>query len=365
MATQSPDDRKLLLDERKLALEEQKFAFDKTRERGTAWKSPLLITILTAAAAAGGNAVVSRLNADGQMRVERLKGEQALITEMIKTGGDDAKTAANLSFLVETGLIEDATRRAQLKAYLDRLKTRPDLLPTLPSASPLPASTAQRAALVTPTGACQSRGAKGELCVEQGILLQPNGKPFDVVDATRRTDALKEPPIAVVLHFSAAADGGGKRFFTNPMSPGSAHVEINRDGSITQLVPFDIAANHAGASAWNGHSNLNGSTIGISFANYGPLSGGPGKWRTMTGQILPDDRVVLIAPAAGGPPAGWERYTEAQLRAGEEVLRALVAAYPSIHAVLPHSGVTVPAGRKVDPGPALPLARFAALVPSQ
>jgi len=43
--------------------------------------------------------VVSRLNADAQLRVERLKGEQALITEMIKTDGDVGKTANNLRFL--------------------------------------------------------------------------------------------------------------------------------------------------------------------------------------------------------------------------------------------------------------------------
>ena len=361
LTDQGSEARKLALEERRLALEEQKWQAEQaagSRDKGSPWKNPLLIAILTAAAAAGGNAVVSRLNADGQLRVERLKGEQALITEMIKTGGDDAKTAANLRFLVETGLISDAARRAQLSAYLDRLKTRPELLPSLPSATPLPPSAAARAAGLAPSDACKARLAKAALCVEQGILLKPDGKPFDVVDATRRTDALKSPPIAIVLHFSGGPDGAGQATFKNPSVGGSAHIEINRDGSITQLVPFDIAANHVGVGAWNGHRNLNATTIGISFANWGQLSGQPGDWRTFTGRPVPDRDVDVVS--AAGRTVAWERYTDAQLKAGEQVVRALVAAYPTLGAVLAHSAVS--GGRKTDPGPALPMRRFEALV---
>lgn len=356
MATRSVEERKLELQERQVALEEQKLA----GERGLPWKNPLLIAILTAAAAAGGNAVVSLLNADGLVRVERLKGEQALITEMIKTGGDDAKTAANLRFLVETGLISDATRRAQLRSYLDRLKARPDLLPSLPSAGALPASAAKRAALIAPGDACKARLARQELCIQNGILLQPNGKPFDVADGTRRTDPLKAQPVAIILHFSGGPDGAAKALFKSPAAPGSAHIEINRDGSITQLVPFDIAANHVGASVWNGLRNLNSNTIGVSFANWGRLQGGPGTWRSWSGKAVPDNK-VFVHGSADHSPEGWELYSEAEVEAGERVVSALIAAYPTIRAVLPHSAVGMPPGRKTDPGPAMPIQRLQAV----
>ncbi len=97
------------------------------------------------------------------------------------------------------------------------------------------------------------------------------------------------------------------------------------------------------------------------FANYGRLDGQPGAWRNLRGETVPDGQ-VLVVREADGRATGWERYTPAQLQAAEKVLRALKAAYPSLRAVLAHSAIAVPRGRKLDPGPALPIDRLNALV---
>jgi len=49
----------------------------------------------------------------------------------------------------------------------------------------------------------------------------------------------------------------------------SAHIHIDREGKITQLVAFDRVAWHAGVSEWRGVSGLNSQAIGIEIQNTG------------------------------------------------------------------------------------------------
>jgi hypothetical protein len=128
-AEQRRAERELALKERELALKEREA---QRQNRGEAWKSPLVLAILTAALAAGGNATLSYLGARQQHGLETLKAEGARILEMIKT--DDTEQAArNLAFLVDTGLVENQQIRDKLGAFL---KTRtPENSPSLPSPS--------------------------------------------------------------------------------------------------------------------------------------------------------------------------------------------------------------------------------------
>lgn len=366
-AVPSFEERKLALEQDRLAFERERWVADQARgekDVGSPWRSPLLIAILTAAAAAGGNAVVSRLNADGQVRLERLKGEQALITEMIRTGGDADKTRANLAFLLDTGLVTDRDRVRKMRDYLERTEARPELLPSLPTAGGATgeASVTERARSAVIGADCKTRAAAGGYCVENAVLIGSGGKPFELVDASRRTDKLTGPPMAIVLHFTAGPDGAAKRLFSDPGRPGSSHIEINRDGSITQFVPFDIVANHAGAGELNGVRTLNSRTIGIDLANWGALQGAPGAWRTYAGKPVPDAAVFTVTDPATGKVSGWERYTPVQLAALERTIAALLRAYPDIGAIVGHADVARPRGRKIDPGPALPMDRLRRLL---
>jgi len=173
-----------------------------------------------------------------------------------------------------------------------------------------------------------------------------------------------QPPQLIVLHATYTGDRTAVRFLTGgqQISNASAHVVIDRDGTVTQLVPFDVASFHVGPSSWNGLTGLNNKSIGVEFSNWGQLKGGPGAWQSYSGVAIPDDRVFTTAPDADGKVTGWERYTDAQLAAAERIVAALVRQYPSLRAVVGHAEIALPAGRKTDPGPALSLDRFRALL---
>lgn len=60
-------------------------------------------------------------------------------------------------------------------------------------------------------------------------------------------------PKFLVLHFTAGRSAQESvDWLKSKNAKASAHVVIGRDGSVTQLVPFDRIAWHAGASSWEG-----------------------------------------------------------------------------------------------------------------
>lgn len=95
----------------------------------------------------------------------------------------------------------------------------------------------------------------------------------------------------------------------------SAHLIVGKDGDVYQLVPFNVAAWHAGKSSYEGQSGVNAFSIGIE--NVG------------TGKTWPD----------------------AQIEANRAIIEALFLAYP-IEDVVGHEDVAP--GRKPDPGPRYP-----------
>lgn len=96
----------------------------------------------------------------------------------------------------------------------------------------------------------------------------------------------------------------------------SSHVVIARDGMLTQYVPFDRRAWHAGQSHWRGRDGCNDFSIGIELEGT-------------------DD----------------EPYDERQYEALAGLIAALQRAYPSLAEgwIAGHSDVSP--GRKTDPGP--------------
>jgi len=97
----------------------------------------------------------------------------------------------------------------------------------------------------------------------------------------------------------------------------SAHVLIARDGALTQYVPFDARAWHAGKSEHCGRTACNDFSVGIELEGTDELP-----------------------------------YTGAQYRALGELIAALRRRYPSLQQadVVGHSDIAP--GRKTDPGPA-------------
>lgn len=167
-------------------------------------------------------------------------------------------------------------------------------------------------------------------------------------------------PRFLIVHYTAGGTASGAiSWFKTPGSSASAHLVIDHTGAITQCVPFNRVAWHAGRSAWQGTVGLNSHSVGIEIVNWGLLRGEPGAWRSATGRHLPDDR-VLRARHKNFDPAithGWEVFDEAQIEATEQAALAIVRHYgiPESH-VLGHDDIAP--GRKQDPGPAFDLDRL-------
>lgn len=181
----------------------------------------------------------------------------------------------------------------------------------------------------------------------------------------------------IVMHYTAGGSGSASRDYMM-LSPrekqkrlgaskpvyASAHLVVDRDGAIWQIVPFNLKARHAGVSVWKGLNSLNRFSIGIEIANYGWLDRqGDGSYkRSDTPRFAAED--VTVGPMPGGTEIkGWENYPLAQLDAVERVTRALLAKFPTIGEILGHQEISP--GRKFDPGPAFPMQRFRNLVDSR
>lgn len=144
----------------------------------------------------------------------------------------------------------------------------------------------------------------------------------------------------------------------------SAHLVIGRNGRIVQMVAFNRRAWHAGICRWGDIEGLNAYAIGIELDNAGRLQRrGDGAWvHPASGRVLPASEVIEAQHKAEARPAGWHAYTKAQLRAAAAAARALHDRYGFID-VLSHDDIAP--GRKVDPGPAFPMAsRIGAKIPA-
>ena len=97
----------------------------------------------------------------------------------------------------------------------------------------------------------------------------------------------------------------------------SSHVLIARDGGLTQYVPFDLRAWHAGTSEWRGRGACNDFSIGVELEG------------------------TDEAP-----------YDERQYEALADLVAALQRAYPSLADGWIAGHADIAPGRKTDPGPA-------------
>lgn len=164
-------------------------------------------------------------------------------------------------------------------------------------------------------------------------------------------------PRFLILHYTAGSSAAGTvAWFRNPASRVSAHLVIARDGTVTQLVPFDREAWHAGQSRWGSLSGLNRHSIGIELDNAGCLIRSGGKWVSpLSRRSYPDSEVTVAChrnDPPGTPPCGWHSYTPEQIEATLECSMALIDQY-GLADVLGHEDIAP--GRKRDPGPDFPL----------
>lgn len=181
-------------------------------------------------------------------------------------------------------------------------------------------------------------------------------------------------PTYVVMHYTAGWNAASAvNNFKNKASKVSAHVVVERDGTITQCVPFNRVAWHAGPSIYDGHNGMNNFSIGIEIVNIGFLRekpGAPGVYQMSSGSAwsdVPADRLKdfdlsVRAPNArvGGGNYIWPAYTAKQIAAVKDLFAALLATY-KIKDVTGHETIDT-RHWKTDPGPAFPMTVFKDMV---
>lgn len=177
----------------------------------------------------------------------------------------------------------------------------------------------------------------------------------------------KLDPRFIVMHYTAGWTAESAiNTLKNPSRKASAHIVLDYDGSITQMVDFDTIAWHAGKSRYQGYNGLNRYSIGIEIVNIG--------WLRKIGNDLYQDAygnkvtresigVPLIEAKHSTVGSGtfyWPSYTKEQLDALEELTELLIEEYGIID-IVSHEEIDT-RGWKTDPGPAFPMNRFKGLL---
>jgi N-acetylmuramoyl-L-alanine amidase len=167
-------------------------------------------------------------------------------------------------------------------------------------------------------------------------------------------------PTLLVYHYTAATTAASSiNWLTTAVSKASAHLIIDIDGTITQLVPFNYAAWHAGLSRYEGRPKVNGFSIGVELVNPGPLTyDSHQRLTTLRGERWRGAAVTAPHDHLSCPYTLWAAYARAQLASLIDVSSVLALRY-GIQQVTGHSDITT---RKLDPGPAFPMGEFRALV---
>jgi N-acetylmuramoyl-L-alanine amidase len=158
----------------------------------------------------------------------------------------------------------------------------------------------------------------------------------------------------IVIHYT-----GGSNFqssvdhLCSEKAKASAHLVIGREGQVTQLVPFDTIAWHAGASQWKGRTGMNQYSIGIELDNAGELSRNEaGHYTSWFNRIYAADEVFKGTHRNKTESSFWHAYTEEQLDKVFEICDLLCDTY-GIKVIVGHEEIAPK--RKTDPGPAFPL----------
>lgn len=104
---------------------------------------------------------------------------------------------------------------------------------------------------------------------------------FAEFDETNKTSgAFKSGlPDTIVIHYTAGGSAmSAINSFKDTDINASAHIVVDTDGSLTQMVPFHKIAWHAGKSTWLDRKDLNNYSIGIEIVNAAGLNirSGPG-----------------------------------------------------------------------------------------
>ena len=166
--------------------------------------------------------------------------------------------------------------------------------------------------LLSPNCDQRPEDSRIDLLVIHNISLPPNeyGGPYIDQLFTNQLDPSEHDYFSEIAHLEV-----------------SSHLLINREGQVTQYVPFCCRAWHAGQSCFEGKEKCNDFSIGI--------------------ELEGDDETP---------------FTDVQYEALGQITKSIMLAYPAItqDRITGHSDIAP--GRKTDPGPHFDWQRYLALL---
>ena len=170
-------------------------------------------------------------------------------------------------------------------------------------------------------------------------------------------------PKFIVMHYTAGYTAQSAiNTLTRKGSGVSAHVTVDLDGTITQHVPFNVKAWHAGPSRHMGYNGLNSHSVGIEIVNIGFLRQvRTGQYQDAYGNVrddgdFPNGLVAAPNSRVGSGVFYWPVYPQAQLEAVDRLTADLTSKYPILD-IVSHEEIDT-RGWKTDPGPAFPMKLF-------
>ena len=193
------------------------------------------------------------------------------------------------------------------------------------------------------------------MIIQQHKLVHESGDPSIQFKNSPNQSGVIQPKYLIIHYTAGRSAKSSIDWFMNPEASASAHLVIAMDGTITQMVPFNKKAFHAGVSHWAGLEGLNSHSIGIELDNPGKLKQTGNKWTAWFGQEYPATKVMIATHKNQTTPAGWHVYTPEQIESCIKVSQVIFNHY-GLKDILGHDDISP--GRKEDPGPAFPMGSF-------
>lgn len=342
-----------------IRLAEARLAQDAARAE---WLSPGMVATVGALIALISSGLTAALGGLFQIQTERMKTEKEIALEdkrvnaeletmrqeqqfnILLRATEDVPVedaAKNLKFFVDIGYLNDPT--GQIKEYAARGEA-----PRIATSgnNPLLERMAEVARATPPSP--QRSGQR--FFIENHVLAGLGSQVVQGVPTQNYATIASRR--YVVLHATAAPALAAIKQMREGTISASNHLIVARDGSVTQLLPFDLAAFHVGRARW-GSTLLQRNSIAISLENWEQLRQATNGWETHTGTPVPASEVTLVTNPEGTQTA-FQSYTSEQITAVIDIILALRETYPELVDVIGH-GDAEP--RKADPGPAFPLAK--------
>lgn len=186
--------------------------------------------------------------------------------------------------------------------------------------------------------------------------LFKDGQPIAFIRSANQSAGFA--PRGIILHDTAGRlePGHAVNWFLQGEARASAHLTVERDGSVTQQVGFERRAWHAGKSSHRGERDVNAFAFGIEMVNLGKCvklrDGHLQPWFKALYRDGANGLKFAFANSKAHGKGWWLDYTQAQIETVTGLCQTLTEKY-DLSFIAGHWEVSP--GRKIDPSPLFPL----------